>query len=85
MSAMPADATGMQLAGTFSASRVGGIATVGPRAGLGRHLRTSLADEEREYDRDALAVAEGKQYRAKQDFLYVRLAADAGFASLPRA
>jgi hypothetical protein len=35
-------------------------------------------DEEPEYDRHALAVAEGKQDSAKQDFLYVRLTTDGG-------
>jgi hypothetical protein len=42
-------------------------------------------EDEPDYHRDALDVAEGKQDRAKQDFLYVRLAADGGIASSPRA
>lgn len=39
--------------------------------------------EEPEYDREALAIANGKQDRVKQNALYVRLAADGGVASAP--
>jgi hypothetical protein len=39
--------------------------------------------EEPVYDRDALAVAQGRNDRRKQDALYVRLAADGGLASVP--
>lgn len=41
--------------------------------------------EDAEYDADALAIAEGKHDRLKQDALYVRLAVDGGVASLPEA
>jgi AbiV family abortive infection protein len=41
--------------------------------------------EEPDYDRDALAIAEGKRDRRKQDALYVRLGADGGVASRPTA
>ncbi len=36
-----------------------------------------------EYDREALAVAKGKQDRSKQDALYVRLGRDGSVASIP--
>lgn len=40
--------------------------------------------EDPEYDRDALAVAAGKQDRLKQDALYVRLGRDGSIASSPK-
>ena len=39
--------------------------------------------EDPDYNREALAVAEGKRDRLKQDSLYVRLASDGGIASVP--
>jgi AbiV family abortive infection protein len=44
---------------------------------------TWVWDEDPEYDREALAVAEGRQDRIKQDALYARLATDGGVASTP--
>jgi AbiV family abortive infection protein len=41
-------------------------------------------DEDPDYDREALAVADGKQDRQKQGLLYVRLASDGGVASTPQ-
>jgi len=53
---------------------------------IGRWVeRTWVWDEDPEYDRDALAVAEGKQDRLKQDALYVRLASDGSVAGVPSA
>lgn len=40
--------------------------------------------EEPQWDREALAVAEGKRDRVKQDALYVRLGADCSVASTPK-
>lgn len=49
---------------------------------IGRWVsRSWVWAEDPEYDRDALAIAEGKQDRQKQDALYVRLAADGGPAA----
>lgn len=39
--------------------------------------------EEPDYDPDAMAISSGKQDRAKQDVLYVRLSADGSVASAP--
>lgn len=51
---------------------------------IGRRVSQSWVwAEDPEYDPDALAIAEGKQDRLKQDALYVRLAVDGGVASSP--
>lgn len=42
-----------------------------------------LWEEDPDYDPEALAVANGRQDRRKQDLLYVRLAANGGVASVP--
>jgi hypothetical protein len=39
--------------------------------------------EDPNFDKEMLAIAKGKQDRAKQDTLYVRLARDGGIASVP--
>lgn len=51
---------------------------------IGRWVKQSWVwEEDPDYNREALAVAEGKQDRLKQDNLYVRLASDGGIASVP--
>jgi AbiV family abortive infection protein len=51
---------------------------------IGRWVsKTWVWAEEPDYDHDALAIAEGKKDRLKQDALYVRLGKDGSVASTP--
>ena len=51
---------------------------------IGRWVsRSWVWAEEPDYDHDALAIAEGKKDRLKQDALYVRLGKDGCVASIP--
>ena len=51
---------------------------------IGRWVSQSWVwGEDPDYDPDALAIAEGRRDRSKQDALYVRLASDGGVASVP--
>jgi len=51
---------------------------------IGRWVKQSWVwAEDPDYDLEAVAVAEGKRDRVKQDRLYVRLSSDGGIASVP--
>lgn len=51
---------------------------------IGRWVdRTWVWADQPDYDREALAIGDGQQDRAKQDALYVRLTRDGGVASRP--